>query len=50
MEYLGCTAIPYGVTVEPEKTKAIDKYKPPTNIKELQVFIGICNYYARFVP
>ena len=35
LEYLGHIVTPSGITIDPEKTKAIDKYKPPTNIEEL---------------
>ena len=50
LEYLGHIVTPSGITVDPEKTKAKDKCLPPTNIKELQMFLGMCNYYAKFVP
>ena len=38
-----------GVKVDPNKTQAINNIKQPTNKKELQVFLGMCNYYSRFV-
>ena len=42
--------IPFGTKVDPEKTKAIDKCELHSNIKELQILLSMCNYYAKFVP
>ena len=47
---MGHILILYGVTVDPKKTKSIGKCQLPTNIKELQIFLNICNYYAKLVP
>ena len=35
---------------DPEKTKAINNYKLPTNIKELRAFLGLINYCRGFIP
>ena len=35
--------------MHPGKTSAIDKLAQPTCKKELQMFLGMCNYYAKFV-
>ena len=37
------------VSMDPEKIKAIDERAPPTNVKQLQQFLGLCNYYRRFI-
>ena len=37
------------MAVDPAKTEAIDKCPKPTCVKELQIFLGMCNYYAKFV-
>ncbi len=30
--------------------EAIEKRPPPTTVKELQVFLGLVNFYRRFLP
>ena len=49
LKNLGHIVIPSGGKVDPDKTKAIDKCELPTNIKELQMLLGICCYYAKLV-
>ncbi|POM78410.1 Putative retroelement [Phytophthora palmivora] len=38
------------ITLDPAKTLAMKKIAPPTNIRELQRFLGLCGYYRRFLP
>jgi hypothetical protein len=38
-----------GVSMDPEKVEAIQSIKPPKNVKQVQQFLGICNYYRKFV-
>ena len=38
-----------GITTDPEKTRAVSEWKPPTTVKELRSFLGFCSYYRRFV-
>ena len=47
--YLGHVFDKYGVRPNPSKTKSILD-APPKNVKETQSFVGLCTYYARFVP
>jgi len=35
--------------MDPEKVKAISERIPPKNVKQVQQFLGICNYYRRFI-
>ena len=37
------------IKTDPAKTIAIGERKPPSNAKKMQQFLGICNYYKRFV-
>ena len=32
-----------------DKISAIKERKPPTNVKQLQQFLGLCNYYRKFI-
>ena len=35
--------------MDPQKIDAITKWPEPGNVKELQTFLGLCNFYAKFV-
>ena len=37
------------VSMDPKKVEPLKKRVPPTNVKQVQQFLGICNYYRRFV-
>ena len=38
-----------GVSVDPQKIKAIMKWKPPINLTEIRSFLGLAWYYRKFV-
>ena len=48
-KYLGLIVTPDGLQMDPEKVKAVLKWKPPLGIKDLQKFIGFTNFYRRFI-
>ena len=50
LEFLGYKVDEHGVSPLPERVEAIRKQKRPTTIKELQRFLGMVNYYRRFIP
>ncbi|GJP35285.1 hypothetical protein CLOM_g19792 [Closterium sp. NIES-68] len=50
LEFLGHVVSTEGVKIDPKKTKTIQEWKPPTNLKELQSFMGFVNYVRRFIP
>ena len=48
--FLGHVVTPNGVTTDPRKCDAIQHVPVPHRLKELRSFLGLTNYYARFVP
>ena len=38
-----------GLSMDPDKVKAILDWKEPSNVKELQKFLGFSNFYRRFI-
>ncbi|TMC24502.1 MAG: hypothetical protein E6J34_00380, partial [Chloroflexi bacterium] len=49
VEYLGHIILAQGIATDPKKVEIIRTWPQPTNLKELQSFLGLCNYYRRFV-
>ena len=39
-----------GIRISPDKLKAIDEFPQPDSLKSLKRFIGMANYYRRFIP
>lgn len=50
VEYLGYVIDEQGLHPTSEKVQAIQEAKQPTNVSELKAFIGILNYYGKFLP
>jgi hypothetical protein len=49
VEYLGYVINGDGSMPNPKKTKCIAEYPRPKNVGEIQRFLGLCNYYRKFV-
>ena len=49
LSYLGHVIKQGTITMEPQKVDAISNWPTPTSKKELQTFLGLANYYAKFV-
>ncbi len=49
VEYLGHIIDGYGIHVDPKKIEEVSKWETPNNIKQVESFIGFCNYYRKFV-
>ncbi|KAB5588096.1 Transposon Tf2-7 polyprotein [Ceratobasidium theobromae] len=47
--YIGIVVSPEGISMEKEKIEAIQQWKTPSSLKELQAFLGFCNFYRRFI-
>ena len=50
MEYLGHIIDSTGLHPSPTKVQAIQKAPAPINITELRAFLGLVNYYHKFLP
>ena len=49
VQYLGHIISSDGIRVDPNKTAAISDFPAPTNTKHLKQFLGLSNYYRKFV-
>src|ERR1700684_5036 len=50
VEFLGMMIYPGGTKMNPDKVKAIKEWPKPSKVKEVQKFLGTCNFYRRFIP
>ena len=50
VEYLGHRISTHGLQPTDSKVKALKEAPAPTNVSQLKSFLGLLNYYGRFVP
>ena len=50
IEYLGHIVSKDGIQPMPSKVEAIVKAPTPTNVHQLRSFLGLTNYYGKFIP
>ena len=50
LDFLGYHVDSTGISPLPDRIEAIRAAQTPTTIKELQRFLGLINYYRRFIP
>lgn len=50
VKFLGHIISAEGVKPDPEKTKAVQDMREPTNISELRSFLGMVNQLGKFIP
>lgn len=50
ISFLGHLVSPSGVRIDPERTRAIREFPIPRDVKALSRFIGMINYYHKFIP
>jgi len=49
VEFLGVVIRPRGVEMQKKKVEGVLNWPVPRNVKELQKFLGLANYYRRFI-
>jgi hypothetical protein len=49
VSFLGHVVSRTGIATDPSKVESIRKWPAPTQRKEVQQFLGLCNYYRRFI-
>jgi len=49
VEFLGVIIRPRGVEMQKEKVEGVLNWPVPRNVKEVQKFLGLANYYRRFI-
>jgi hypothetical protein len=49
VQYLGYIVDEHGVHVDPAKIQVIHDWPAPTTLTELQSFLGLANFYRRFM-
>jgi len=49
VEFLEVVIGPRGVEIQKEKMKGVLNWPAPRNVKEVQKFLGLANYYRRFI-
>ena len=49
VSYLGFTLTPAGIKLGKNKLKAIKDARPPTDIKTIRSFVGLCNFFRTHI-
>lgn len=49
IEYLGYIISPSGITISLRHTKAVREFPQPTKVVEVQRFLGLTNYFRKFI-
>jgi hypothetical protein len=47
--YLGHLVSPEGILPDPSKVKSIEAFKAPENVTQARSFIGMCNFFRRYI-
>ncbi|KAJ9511539.1 hypothetical protein QJQ45_030484 [Haematococcus lacustris] len=50
LAFLGHIVGEHGIAVDPAKVKVVREWHVPRNLKDLQAFLGLANYFRRFIP
>lgn len=49
MKYLGHVVTPDGISPDSDKVRVVQDFHTPTNLRQLRTFLGLANYYRRFI-
>ena len=49
VEFLGHIISESGIKTDPNKTKCVETWPTPKNVREVRAFVGLCSYYRRFI-
>ena len=49
IQYLGHVVTKEGISVDPEKIRAIEDWQVPKDLTDVRSFMGITRYYRRFI-
>jgi transposase InsO family protein len=49
VEFLGFILSPKGISMDPRRVETIAAWEEPKTYREIQVFLGFCNFYRRFI-
>ena len=50
VKYLGLIITTEGVRIDPAKVADVKDWETPSNLKDVQAFLGFVNFYQRFIP
>ena len=50
VNFLGYTVFKEGIALDPKHVEKIKNAKPPSNMKQLESFVGLANFYDRMIP
>lgn len=50
IDFLGIVVRNGNVAMDPVKTKAVEQWPRPSNVKEIRSFMQFCNFYRTFIP
>jgi Reverse transcriptase (RNA-dependent DNA polymerase)/RNase H-like domain found in reverse transcriptase/Integrase zinc binding domain/Chromo (CHRromatin Organisation MOdifier) domain/Aspartyl protease len=49
LSFLGFVISPEGISMNSDRVIAINEWPIPTNVEEIQIFLGFANFYRRFI-
>ena len=50
VSFLGYSVSKEGIAPDPKHVEKIKNAKPPSNVKQLESFVGLANFYGRMIP